>query len=74
VQYLNNIIEQDQPAIKKRLNAKQGFRAFGAARRTIDGYEAVHMMRKGQSGGCPATKGPGPSEEPECFATQPKMQ
>jgi transposase-like protein len=48
VQYLNNIIEQDHRAIKKRVNAKQGFRAFGAARRTIDGYEAVQMMRKGQ--------------------------
>jgi transposase-like protein len=48
VQYLNNIIEQDHRAIKKRVNAKQGFRSFGAARRTIDGYEAVHMMRKGQ--------------------------
>ena len=47
VQYLN-IIEQDHRAIKKRVNAKQGFRAFGAARRTIDGYEALHMMRKGQ--------------------------
>lgn len=31
VQYLNNIIEQDHRAIKKRVNAKQGFRAFGAA-------------------------------------------
>ena len=48
VQYLNNILEQDHRAIKKRINAKQGFRSFGAARRTIDGYEAVHMMRKGQ--------------------------
>ena len=32
VQYLNNIIEQDHPAIKKRVNAKQGFREFSAAR------------------------------------------
>ena len=48
MRYLNNIIEQDHRAIKKRVNAKQGFRSFGAARRTIDGYEAVHMMRKGQ--------------------------
>jgi transposase, IS6 family len=48
VQYLNNIIEQDHRAIKKRVNAKQGFRSFGTARRTIEGYEAVHMMRKGQ--------------------------
>ena len=54
VRYLNNIIEQDHRAIKKRVNAKQGFRAFGAARRTIAGYEAVHMMRKGQVRWLPA--------------------
>jgi IS6 family transposase len=45
---LNNIIEQDHRAIKRRVNAKQGFREFQAARRTIHGYEASHMMRKGQ--------------------------
>src|SRR5437588_4299784 len=48
VQYLNNNIEQDHRAIKRRVNAKQGFREFQAARRTIQGYEAIHMMRKGQ--------------------------
>jgi transposase, IS6 family len=48
VQYLNNILEQDHRAIKRRVNAKQGFREFRAARRTIQGYEAVHMIRKGQ--------------------------
>jgi len=48
VQYLNNIIEQDHRAIKRRLNAKQGFREFQAARRTIQGYEAMHIIRKGQ--------------------------
>ena len=48
VQYLNNIIEQDHRAIKRRVNAKQGFRQFQAARRTIQGYEAIHMLRKGQ--------------------------
>ena len=48
VQYLNNIIEQDHRAIKQRVNAKQGFREFQAARRTIQGYEAIHMLRKGQ--------------------------
>ena len=37
VQYLNNIIEQDHRAIKRRVNAKQGFRDFQAARRTIRG-------------------------------------
>jgi len=31
------------------VNAKQGFREFQAARRTIQGYEAMHMIRKGQA-------------------------
>jgi len=48
VQYLNNILEQDHRAIKRRVNAKQGFREFQAARRTIQGYEAMNMLRKGQ--------------------------
>ena len=48
VQYLNNILEPDHRAIKRRVKAKQGFREFHAARRTIQGYEAMHMMRKGQ--------------------------
>jgi transposase, IS6 family len=48
VQYLNNILEQDHRAVKRRVNAKQGFREFQAARQTIQGYEAIHMLRKGQ--------------------------
>src|SRR6266853_6817401 len=48
VQYLNNILEQDHRAIKRRVNAKQGFREFQAAQRTIQGYEAINMLRKGQ--------------------------
>ena len=48
VQYLNNILEQDHRAIKRRVKAKQGFREFHAERRTIQGYEAMHMIRKGQ--------------------------
>jgi len=48
VQYLNNIIEQDHRFIKRRVNAKQGFREFHAARRTIQGYEGMNMIRKGQ--------------------------
>jgi transposase-like protein len=48
VQYLNNIIEQDHRAIKRRVKAKQGFREFQAARRTIQGYEAMSIIRKGQ--------------------------
>jgi IS6 family transposase len=48
VQYLNNILEQDHRAIKRHVNAKQGFREFQAARRTIQGYEAINILRKGQ--------------------------
>jgi IS6 family transposase len=44
---LNNILEQDSRAFKRRVKAKQRFRAFDAARRTIAGYEAIHMIRKG---------------------------
>jgi len=49
VQYLNNVLEQDHRAIKRRVKAKQNFREFHAARRTIEGYEAMHMIRKGQA-------------------------
>ena len=31
------------------MKAKQGFREFCAAQRTIEGYEAMHMIRKGQA-------------------------
>ena len=49
VQYLNNVLEQDHRAIKRRVRASQHFRSFWAARRTIAGYEAMHMIRKGQA-------------------------
>jgi len=48
VQYLNNILEQDHRVTKKRIRAKQHFRQFSCARRTIQGYEAMHKIRKGQ--------------------------
>ena len=48
VPYLNNIVEQDHRAIKRRIWASLGFRSFAAAERTIQGYEAMHMIRKGQ--------------------------
>ena len=49
VQYLNNILEQDHRAVKRRVRASQGFRSFWGAWRTIQGYEAVHAIRKGQA-------------------------
>jgi transposase-like protein len=48
VRYLNNIVEQDHRAIKRRVRASQGFRAFDSAARTIQGIETVNMIRKGQ--------------------------
>ncbi len=46
--YLNNIIEQDHRFIKKRIAASLGFRSVDGALNTIEGYEAMHMIRKGQ--------------------------
>ncbi len=42
------ILEQDHRAIKRRVKSRQGFGEFHAVRRTIQGYEAMHMIRKGQ--------------------------
>jgi transposase, IS6 family len=57
VAYLNNVLEQDHRAIKRRINASQHFRSFWGAWRTIAGYEAVHMIRKGQA--CQSATGTG---------------
>lgn len=48
VKYLNNIIEQDHRFIKKRVRACLGYRTFDTAERTLQGVEAVNMIRKGQ--------------------------
>src|SRR6266436_2496093 len=46
--YLNNIIEQDHRFIKKRIAASLWFRSVDGALNTIEGYEAMNMIRKGQ--------------------------
>ena len=51
VQYLNNVLEQDHRPIKRRVRASQHFRSFWGAWSTIAGYEAIHMIRKGQACG-----------------------
>jgi transposase-like protein len=48
VKYLNNIIEQDHRFVKKRVRACLGYRSFDTAERTLQGVEAMNMMRKGQ--------------------------
>jgi putative transposase len=47
--YLNNRIEQDHRAIKRRVRAMMGFKAMSSARTILGGIEMVHMMRKGQA-------------------------
>jgi IS6 family transposase len=48
VKYLNNVIEQDHRFIKKKVRASQCFKSFHTAERTLEGIEALNMMRKGQ--------------------------
>ena len=49
--YLNNLIEQDHRFIKRLVKPGMGFFSFETAWRTLQGYEAVNMMRKGQMQG-----------------------
>ena len=46
--YLNNIVEQDHRAIKRLVKPGMGFGSFNTARRTLKGYEIMHMLIKGQ--------------------------
>jgi IS6 family transposase len=46
--YLNNVMEQDHRFVKRRVNPGMGFGAFTTAQRTIQGYEAMHRLHKGQ--------------------------
>jgi transposase-like protein len=48
VKYLNNVIEQDHRFIKKKVRSSQCFKSFHTAERTLEGIEAVNMIRKGQ--------------------------
>ncbi len=48
IKYLNNFIEQDHRFIKRRVNPDMGFWSFETAWRTLQGYEAMHQLRKGQ--------------------------
>jgi IS6 family transposase len=48
IKYLNNIIEQDHRRIKRLTGPGLGFGSFRTARRTLAGFEAMAMIRKGQ--------------------------
>jgi len=51
VKYLNNIVEQDHRFIKRRVKPGLGFFSFETARNTLQGYEVMNMVRKGQMRG-----------------------
>ena len=46
--FLNNIVEQDHRRIRRLIRPGLGFGGFRTARRTLAGYEAMAMIRKGQ--------------------------
>jgi IS6 family transposase len=48
VKYLNNIVEQDHRYVKRLTRSGLGFGGFWTARRTLSGYKAMAMLRKGQ--------------------------
>jgi transposase, IS6 family len=48
VKYLNNLIEQDHRFIKRLVKPGMGFFSVETAERTLQGYEVMHMIRKGQ--------------------------
>lgn len=48
VEYLNNIVEQDQRAIKRVTRPMLNFKSFRAAASVLAGIELIHMIRKGQ--------------------------
>jgi transposase, IS6 family len=48
VKYLNNIVEQDHRFIKRRVKPGLGFAWYRTAWATLQGYEAMNQVRKGQ--------------------------
>ena len=51
VKYLNNLVEQDHRFIKRLVKPGMGFFSVETAGRTLQGYEAMHMIRQGQMQG-----------------------
>ena len=44
--YLNNLVEQDHRAIKRRTRPMLGFKTFRCARILLAGIELMHMIAK----------------------------
>nr|WP_282434947.1 DDE-type integrase/transposase/recombinase [Piscirickettsia salmonis] len=48
VKYLNNCIENDHKAVKRKSRFRQWYQSLSTARPTIDIMEAMRMVQKGQ--------------------------
>jgi len=48
--HLNNLVEQDHRAVKRRTRQMLGFKEFHSAAKIIAGIETMHAMKKGQLG------------------------
>ncbi len=48
IAYINNIVEQDHRAIKRRCASMAGFKSFANASITISGIELAHRIHKQQ--------------------------
>jgi IS6 family transposase len=46
--YLNNLIEQDHRFLKRLVKPGLGFFSFETAKKTLQGYEVMNMIREGQ--------------------------
>ena len=46
--YSNNVVEQDHRVVKKRVWLAKGYGSFQSAWRTLQGIEAMNMIRKGR--------------------------
>jgi putative transposase len=46
--FLNNIVEQDHRAVKRKTRPILGFKEFRCTRIILSGVETMHMIRKGQ--------------------------
>lgn len=46
--YLNNVVEQDHRAVKRKTRPILGFKEFRCTRIVLGGVEVMHMIRKGQ--------------------------
>uniref|UniRef100_UPI001C6899A6 DDE-type integrase/transposase/recombinase n=1 Tax=Reticulibacter mediterranei TaxID=2778369 RepID=UPI001C6899A6 len=48
VKYVNNLIEQDHRFMKRFVKPAMGFFSLVTAWRILQGYEVMHMIRKGK--------------------------